>query len=294
MTSCLNKRYKGDSMMKVEKIFAVYFSGTGNTKKIVTQVAKGLSTALDLPINEIDFTTYKSRIRKLVFSKTDLVVIGLPVYAGRLPNLILPYIRTMQGNGSMAVPIVLYGNRNYDDALMELKTELEKNEFHAISAGAFIGEHSFSKVLAAGRPDAEDLRSADSLADKTAQIIQHLSGDNELIKDSLEVKGNMPLHAYYTPRDRKGNPIDIRKVKPKTNENCINCGKCADMCPMGAIDLKDQALVTGTCIKCCACIKCCPLQAKYFDDQGYVYHMHELEEQYGATRKEPEIFSINL
>lgn len=280
--------------MKIEKIFAVYFSGTGTTKTIVTQVAKRLSTALDLPINEIDFTAYKARMRKLVFSETDLVVIGLPVYAGRLPNLILPYIKTMQGNGSMAVPIVVYGNRNYDDALMELKTELEKNEFHAISAGAFIGEHSFSNVLAAGRPDTEDLRIADSLADKTAQIIHHLSGDNELIKDLLEVKGNMPLHGYYTPRDRKGNPIDIRKVKPKTNENCTNCGKCIDMCPMGAIDSRDPALVSGICIKCCACIKGCPLQTKYFDDQGYVYHMHELEEQYGTTRKKPELFSINL
>ena len=280
--------------MKIEKIFAVYFSGTGTTKTIVTQVAKGLSTALDLPINEIDFTTCEARMRKLVFSETDLVVIGLPVYAGRLPNLILPYIKTMQGNGSMAVPIVLYGNRNYDDALMELKTELEKNEFYAISAGAFIGEHSFSKVLAAGRPDAEDLRIADSLAYKIAQIIHHLSRDNELIKDLLEVKGNMPLHAYYTPRDRKGNPIDIRKVKPKTNENCTSCGECVDMCPMGAIDSRDPALVLGICIKCCACLKRCPQQAKYFDDQGYVYHMHELEEQYGATRKEPELFSINL
>jgi len=280
--------------MKIEKIFAVYFSGTGTTKTIVTQVAKGISTALDLPINEIDFTAYEARMRKLVFNETDLVVIGMPVYAGRLPNLILPYIKTMQGNGSMAVPIVLYGNRNYDDALMELKTELEKNEFHAISAGAFIGEHSFSKVLAAGRPDAEDLRIADSLADKTAQIVHHLSRGNELIKDLLEVRGNMPLHAYYTPRDRKGNPIDIRKVKPKTNENCTSCGKCIDMCPMGAIDSRDPTLVSGVCIKCCACLKRCPLQAKYFDDKGYVYHMHELEEQYGATRKEPELFSINL
>lgn len=280
--------------MKIKKIFAVYFSGTGTTKTIVTQVAKGLSITLDIPMDEIDFTDYKVRMRKLVFSETDLVVIGLPVYAGRLPNLILPYIKTMQGNGSMAVPIVLYGNRNYDDALMELKTELDKNEFHAISAGAFIGEHSFSKLLAAGRPDSKDLRIADSLADKTAQIIHHLSRDNELIKYLLEVKGNMPLHAYYTPRDRKGNPIDIRKVKPKTNENCINCEKCIDMCPMGAIDSMDPTLVSGICIKCCACIKRCPQQAKYFDDKGYIYHMHELEEQYGATRKEPELFSINF
>ncbi|GAA0778198.1 hypothetical protein GCM10008908_34670 [Clostridium subterminale] len=66
------------------------------------------------------------------------------------------------------------------------------------------------------------------------------------------------------------------------------------MCPIGAIDSMDLALVSGICIKCCACIKRCPQQAKYFDDQGYVYHMHELEEQYGATCKEPELFSINL
>lgn len=104
----------------------------------------------------------------------------------------------------------------------------------------------------------------------------------------------MPLSPYYTPRDRKGNPIDIRKVKPKTKESCNKCGKCISMCPMNAIDASDPALVSGVCIKCCACIKRCPQEAKYFEDEGYLYHMRELEEQYGVTRKEPEIFSINF
>lgn len=280
--------------MGIEKIFAVYFSGTGTTKKIVTQVAKGLSTELNLPIYEIDFTTYEARKQNLEFCKSDLVIIGMPVYAGRLPNLILPYIKTIKGNGAMAVPIVLYGNRNYDDGLMELKTELDKGGFHSVSAGAFIGEHSFSTKLAAGRPDSKDMEVADTLVGLTAEVINSLSSEDMLLKSELEVNGNMPLSPYYTPRDRKGNPIDIRKVKPKTKENCSKCGECISMCPMNAIDASDPALVSGICIKCCACIKRCPQEAKYFDDEGYLYHMRELEEQYGATRKEPEIFSINL
>lgn len=280
--------------MGIEKIFAVYFSGTGTTKKVVTQVAKGLSSALNLPIDEIDFTTYEARKTSLSFKESDLVVIGLPVYAGRLPNLILPYIKTIKGNGAMAVPIVLYGNRNYDDGLMELKTELDKDGFHSISAGAFIGEHSFSRKLAAGRPDSKDIEVADNLASLTAEIINSLSSEEKLLKYELQVKGNMPLSPYYTPRDRKGNPIDIRKVKPKTKESCNKCGKCISMCPMNAIDASDPALVSGVCIKCCACIKRCPQEAKYFEGEGYLYHMRELEEQYGVTRKEPEIFSINF
>lgn len=280
--------------MKVEKVFAVYFSGTGTTKQIVNQVARGISKSLDIAVKEIDFTSYEARKKNLVFNQSDLIVIGLPVYAGRLPNLILPYIKNLVGNGSMAIPIVLYGNRNYDDALMELKIELESNGFNPISAGAFIGEHSFSKILAAGRPDDEDFRKADILANETVKILHHILSHDGEINYTLEVKGNMPLHPYYTPRDRQGNPIDIRKIKPKTKDSCTNCGKCIDMCPMGAIDAKTPAIVSGICIKCCSCIKRCPQQAKYFDDNGYIYHVKELEEQYGAYRKEPELFLKNL
>ena len=47
--------------------------------------------------------------------------------------------------------------------------------------------------------------------------------------------------------------------------------------------------VTGICIKCCACVKRCPKGAKYYDDEGYLYHQHELEDVY-ARRGESKIF----
>ena len=46
----------------------------------------------------------------------------MPVYAGRIPNLLLlKYLTSVKGNDALAVPIVLFGNRNYDDALIELR-----------------------------------------------------------------------------------------------------------------------------------------------------------------------------
>ncbi|MBQ6685016.1 MAG: 4Fe-4S binding protein, partial [Firmicutes bacterium] len=90
---------------------------------------------------------------------------------------------------------------------------------------------------------------------------------------------------------RHGNPIDIRKVKPLTGDNCNGCGLCAEICPMGSIDPKDVRQFTGICIKCGACIKKCPQGAKYYEDPGYLYHKTELEEMY-TRRAEPEVFFL--
>jgi NAD-dependent dihydropyrimidine dehydrogenase PreA subunit len=104
------------------------------------------------------------------------------------------------------------------------------------------------------------------------------------------VKGNRPYRAYYRPKDPDGNPVNILKVTPKTNSDCIDCRLCAEICPMGSIDSDDVSNITGICIKCCACIKKCPVGAKYFDDEHYLRHKRELEEAYTATRREPEYF----
>ena len=114
-------------MTIINKIRAVYFSPTGTTRKIVTATAKGLSRTLKTDLEEYDFTLPKARTQSLRFTDSDLVVFGTPVYAGRVPNVLLPYLNTMQGNGALAVPIVLFGNRDYDDALIELRDILENN-----------------------------------------------------------------------------------------------------------------------------------------------------------------------
>ena len=192
-------------MTIINKIRAVYFSPTGTTRKIVTATAKGLSRALKTDLEEYDFTLPKARTQSLRFTDSDLVVFGTPVYAGRVPNVLLPYLNTMQGNGALAVPVVLFGNRDYDDALIELRDILENNGLHTIAAGAFVGEHSFSRILAKDRPDMKDMDIVDEFVRKISEKYK-----TDTLSHPIPVSGTpYPYRGYYTPRDRQGTPVAV-------------------------------------------------------------------------------------
>lgn len=262
-----------------KRVWAVYFSATDTTKKVVSAIADETAKALSAERADYDFTLPAMRAEGFAAEKEDLVIFGTPVYAGRVPNVLLKYLATIRGNGALAVPVVLFGNRNFDDGLVELRDILENTGFHTIAAAAFVGEHSFSKVLAAGRPDVQDLEEAKLFADKVAEKVMALP-DGE-VPAKIEVEGvPHPYRGYYQPRDRKGTAIDIRKVKPLTSDQCTDCKLCADVCPMGSISRENVREFTGICIKCGSCIKKCPVQAKYYEDEGYLYHKVELEEGY--------------
>ena len=271
----------------IERVVAMYFSPTNTTKKVVEEIAGGLASDLGCVQETVDFTLPGVREEIQAFGPRDLVVFGTPVYAGRVPNVLLKYIHTVQGGGALAVPIVLFGNRNYDDAPAELQALLGEDGFLPVAAGAFVGEHSFSRILGAGRPDDKDMVVIHEFVKKIYEKISS-TGERESYQP-LNVGGEYPSKGYYQPRDRQGNPVDIRKVKPKTSEACDDCKLCAKVCPMGSISYDDVREFTGICIKCGSCIKKCPTGAKYYDAESYLYHQHELEEEY-TRRAEPSLF----
>ncbi|MGH4049855.1 MAG: EFR1 family ferrodoxin [Clostridium sp.] len=269
-----------------KKINTVVFSPTGTTKKVVTGLSDTILKNLNVEkvLKNINFTLPDSRKKSVCFTDKDIVIVGVPVYAGRVPNILLKYLNTLKGNGALAIAVVVYGNRNYDDALIELRDILNFNGFTVIAGGAFIGEHSFSKILAKNRPDEKDM---DIVSDFGNEICKKL-----MIQDNLctvDVKGNTPYRNYYMPKDNNGNIADIRRVTPKTNSNCINCKVCVNVCPMGSIDSDDVSKLNGICIKCGACIKACPTGAKYYDSVDYLRHKNELEINFEKRRK-PELF----
>ena len=266
----------------MKRVNLMYFSPT--TKTIVEAIGDKLVEKNNIEKGiTVDFTLPKHRESGVTFKPNDILLIGVPVYAGRVPSILLKYLNTVKSNNTLAIPIVLYGNRDYEDALLELNDILIENGFSVIAGGAFIGEHSFSNTLAKERPDDTDLSIARKFADNV-----HMKIEIKTV-NTLSIKGNRPYRAHNKPNNDNNKTVEPNKVEPKTDENCIDCKICAEVCPMSCIDYNDVSKITGTCIKCGACVKLCPTNSKYFDNPDYLKLKLLLEEQY-KERKEPELF----
>ena len=249
-------------------------------------------------ILEYDFTLPINRTNKLTFTSNDLVIVGVPVYAGRVPNLLLPFINSIEGNGAKAIAVVTFGNRAFDDALSEISHILVKSNFTLLGGGAFVAEHAFSHKIANGRPNETDFTQIREFA---VQILNNyinvlkIDSSAKISTDitkhfSINIPGNAPekMH-YYKPIGESGS-IDIRKVKPQTTLVCNSCGACVAVCPMGSIDISNPKEVLGVCIKCGACVKQCPIGAKYFNDKDYEYHVEWLIRECGYREAKNFIF----
>lgn len=107
------------------------------------------------------------------FGPDDLVLFGVPVYGGRIPSPAVQTLRRMQGSRTPAVLVAAYGNREYDDALLELADIAAANGFIPFAAAALIAEHSIMHSVAAGRPDAQDARKSKRSAHSYGKSCPH-------------------------------------------------------------------------------------------------------------------------
>jgi ferredoxin len=266
--------------MKIKTVYSIYFSPTGTTEK----AANAIATGTGLPYESIDLTRFKNRqTSRHSFSKNDLVIAGTPVYGGRIPINLDDFFSGLSGNGAPVVALVVYGNREYEDALIELKIRLEERGFKVIAAAAFIGEHTYSHQIAGGRPDASDLKTAGEFGGK---IIRQI---DKATRGKLTVKGNYPYIAMGSDPAKMG-PAAAAALVTATGD-CTRCGVCADECPWGVITVGDTVSVDYTrCLRCLRCIRVCPAGALKINNPDFYTAIAKFEERMSGRHQEPELF----
>ena len=215
----------------------IIFSPTGGTEKVAHLLGRQWS---ENPV-KIDLSDARTDFSQCVISEEDQVLVAMPSFGGRAPAVAMERLKQIAGNGAKCTLVCVYGNRAYEDTLVEMEDAAKECGFRVIAAVAAVAEHSILPQYAANRPDASDEK---QLAGFAAQI----AGKDSKI---TSLPGNRP----YKKSGGAG-------LVPKPTKECVKCGLCAEKCPVQAIDPASFAADAKKCIGCMRCVKQCPKNAR--------------------------------
>lgn len=257
--------------MTVNEAHLIYFSPTHTSKQIAEAIVHGTGIRNILPMN----VTQQSA-EETVIPASALAIIVVPVYGGHVAPLAMERLSNIRGLDTPTVLVVVYGNRAYEKALMELDAFAVPHGLKVIAGATFIGEHSYStdkNPISAGRPDETDLAFAGEFGRKIMEKIQAATDAETLYP--IDVRAiKRPSQPFFPLFRFLRKVIKLRKSNvplPRTpwvedEEQCTHCGLCVVRCPVGAIAKGDELNTDAMkCIKCCACVKVCTRNARVYD-----------------------------
>ena len=258
--------------MNLRSVTGVYFSPAGHTKTVTRMILSKLSDKKEC----VDLTDPGKR-PEYGFTEDEAVVVGVPVFAGRVPAKAAERLKKLHGRQTPAVLIVTYGNRAYEDALIELKDILTAQGFRPVAAAAISVQHSIVTQIAQDRPDKNDKKKMKQFCIQLKELLEQTKSCYEI--GDLEVPGNHPYRPYHTS-----------SIKIKVGSECTNCGLCIRKCPVQAISRTDPKIMDEErCTACMRCISVCPAGTRKISRLLYLALSQRLK-KVCTERKEPEFF----
>jgi len=250
-------------------VISICFSPTGGTKNVADILSNELKAKvhIDLTLPESNYGIYR-------FEKRDLCIMAVPSFGGRVPETAAKRISKMKADGALAVIAVVYGNRAYEDTLLELNNIVTDCGFKVIGAIGAVAEHSVVRKYGSSRPDEAD--------------------KNDLHKFAHEIKAKISKHEFSTdlalPGKKPYREYSKLPVLPKAGSACNSCGLCAAKCPVGAIS-KDNLTQADKdmCISCMRCVSICPRDARNISKLTSIGASFMLRKSC-SERKENELF----
>lgn len=254
-------------------LYNIYFSAKGTTEIC----AKWIGTNLNMEMKAYNWCGSECTVPEEMTGE-DVLLLSMPVYGGFIPQICADLAQKLKGDGTPAMIVAVYGNRHYDNALLQMKDILKNRGFQVIAAGAFLAEHSIFPSVGAGRPDGQDKKAMAEFAQKCREILDR--GDF-LKGQEIEVPGK----TGYDAASFKGVPF-----KPGGDKSCTKCQKCVKACPRNAIAPDSPCKTDASrCISCGACIRACPTGARNY--HGILYRTAEQQFQKKCAKyRKPETY----
>ncbi len=246
--------------MNIHHLYTLVFSPAGHTAKAADVLSDAWTqnpeksgnsilkhTGIDLSQNDESFSLP-------AMGRTDLCIIAVPSFGGRVPVPAKEKLKQLQGDGTPVVLLVSYGARAFDDTFLELRDLVTEKCMITAAAVAVVAEHSICPEIAAGRPSEQDL---DELREWGWKIREKLDKTENLLE--IAVPGKRPYREF--------NPLSLT---PVGGTECRKCGICAAHCPVNAISAETpETADPSRCITCMRCVWICPHHARHLPEAAY-------------------------
>ena len=227
------------------------FSPTGGTRRALEDLCGLFGRAELLELGA-------GRQWERTMGRNELLILALPVYAGQIPA-VPGLLDGLRGEETPCVLAAAYGNRHYDNALAQMKKEMNARGFRCAAGAAVVTPHVFAPTLGAGRPDEADL---EVLAAFARQVEEKLSRPDW---EEAQLPGDP------NPPPKPAVPVK----KDRDWDICLGCGFCAQVCPTGAMDRQSLLWDDEKCISCMSCVARCPVGALGYNSSALAARLTE-------------------
>ena len=220
-----------------------YFTGTGNSYFIASQLA----TSLNLSLHALKEGPVEDR--------DPVVGIVFPVYFGDAPDFVTDALEGLTFPGTPYLFAVATSGTSFGTAFQSIDNALQKKGQHlAFAAHLAMVANSTPAVRQHIAYAYEKLVTAEKALPQLVQKIKDRTSDRSLIKGSL-------MASFF--RTSLGKSLGRRWFRLGVDAaRCVKCGLCVRLCPVGNLSLGMDAVHMGkTCTYCLACLHACPKQA---------------------------------
>lgn len=261
----------------------LYFTGTGNSRHVANVIAETTGDEIVSIGTRMKANDYSS-----ITSQDPLVFVG-PVYAGRFPRVMEEYIQKTTFKGTKKAYFIATCAQTPWVTIEYVEKLCKKKGFSLLGFNSVVMPQGW--VAGGGTQPKEMNEKVLSEAEPKIQTIAETIRNGEKLPDEQPGKAIMskllnPI-MYATMVNAKGFAV---------TDKCNGCGKCAELCPLNNVSIKNGIPTWGkNCTQCSACIAGCPCEAIEYGKKTIGkprYYLENKQKIYTQTKNRLNTFKV--